>query len=263
MINTVRYQRIVGALSRSLPRGRRRIARWLARHPAPDEIEYVDTTGHRRRADLRDHMERDWFAGMHIGLPRDVLVVAELDSWTIDVGANIGIIAGQLASRTGGPVWALEPVPRNVARLVALAEDNDLPIVVFPVAVGASDGETTLRLSGEGSGYASVTASWIDADTMSVPLRSIDSLVAEHGAPGRLSLVKIDVEGFESEVLAGARRTLAEHRPRLYVEFNDLILRDAGSSSEALLADCAAIGYRPASVPELTGRVVDLLLEPE
>lgn len=259
----VPFRPLIGAVSRSLPRGRNRIASWLGRNPGNDQIEYVDATGHRRLADLRDHMERNWFAGLRIGLPPDILAKAEPGSWTIDVGANIGVVSGQLASRTNAPVWALEPLPRNVARLVALANDNHLPIEVIPVAAGAVDGEATLRLWGAGgSGWASITASWVNAATMTVPLRSIDSLVAERGAPGRLSLIKIDVEGFEAQVLAGARETLAAHRPRLYVEFNDEILRDAGSSSQELLERCAAMGYRPASVPELTGRVTDLLLEP-
>jgi FkbM family methyltransferase len=50
-----------------------------------------------------------------------------------------------------------------------------------------------------------------------------DSLFAEHGSEGRPVLIKIDVEGYESQVLAGATETLARFRPLLYVEFNDEI----------------------------------------
>jgi Methyltransferase FkbM domain len=100
-----------------------------------------------------------------------------------------------------------------------------------------------------------------------VPVQSLDSLVAEHGSEGRLVLIKIDVEGYESQVLAGATETLARFRPLLYVEFNDQILRDAGSSSIELLGRFLDSGYRvvdgagPAAA-RLHMRVVDPLLEP-
>jgi hypothetical protein len=98
-------------------------------------------------------------------------------------------------------------------------------------------------------------------------VRSVDSLAAEHGSDRRLALIKIDVEGYESQVLAGARETLARLRPLLYVEFNDEILRDAGSSSVQLLQLFKGAGYRvaneaAASEERLRIRVVDLLLEP-
>jgi hypothetical protein len=68
-------------------------------------------------------------------------------------------------------------------------------------------------------------------------------------------------------VLAGATETLARYRPKPHVEFNDEILRDAGSSSMELLSRSQNAGYRAvdpvASRPEaLHMRVVDLLLEP-
>lgn len=215
-------------------------------------------------------MECQWFAGVHLGLPSDVLRRLGPGDWAIDVGANIGVVTGQLAARVGaaGHVWAIEPVPWNAQRLKDLRERNHLEMIrTFDVALGAADGTVTLRLPPPGSsGWASVTASWINADEIVVPLRSLDSLVSELGVDGELALIKIDVEGFESEVLAGAAETLARFRPLLYVEFNDEILRDAGSSSIDLLSRFESAGYR-ASGGEVTEawlemRVVDLLLEP-
>jgi len=141
-------------------------------------------------------------------------------------------------------------------------------IRTFGVALGPGDGTVDLRLPPPGnSAVASVTASWINADKITVPVRSLDSLVAEHGSEGRLSLIKIDVEGYESQVLAGATETLARFRPPLYVEFNDEILRDAGSSSMELLGRFQDAGYRAvdgvgSTAARLHMRVVDLLLEP-
>lgn len=262
---------VVGSVARRLPRGRSRAANWLQRHPGTSPIEFVDATGHRRAADLRDAMECQWFAGVHLGLPSNVLKKVSPGDWAIDIGANIGIVTGQLAARVGasGRVWAIEPVFRNSECLRTLRERNGLKMIqTFDVALGPGDGTVTLRLPPPGnSAVASVTASWINADEITVPVRSLDSLVAERRSEGRLSLIKIDVEGYESQVLAGASETLARFRPLLYVEFNDEILRDAGSSSMELLGQFRDAGYRAvdgfdSTAARLHMRVVDLLLEP-
>jgi hypothetical protein len=66
-------RRVIGSVARRLPRGRIRAAIWLNRHPGDGAIEFADITGHRRRADLRDSMECQWFAGVHLGLPSGVV----------------------------------------------------------------------------------------------------------------------------------------------------------------------------------------------
>lgn len=106
---------------------------------------------------------------------------------------------------SSGTVWAIEPVPGNCEQLRDLSERNDLKAIrTFEVAAGARDGCVVLRLPPPGnSAVASVTASWINGGEITVPVRSVDSLVAEHGSDRRLALIKIDVEGLR---VAGPRR---------------------------------------------------------
>ena len=232
---------------------------------------FVDTTGHKRTADLADDIECQWFTGVDIGLPTRVLDLVDPGDWVIDLGANIGVVTGQLASRIGasGRVWAIEPVPRNIERLHELQDQNDLGMIrIFELAIGAADGDVTLGLPPPGSsGWASATASWINAGQLTVSGRSLDSLIRETGEHQRLALIKIDVEGYEPHVLAGALDTLARLKPMLYVEFNDPILRDAGTSSIELLDRFAEVGYGVAAdfvraSRRLDRNVVDLLLLP-
>ena len=56
-----------------------------------------------------------------------------------------------------------------------------------------------------------------------VPMTSIDAIVAELSLQ-RLDLIKIDVEGFELDVLKGALQTIRRFRPRIVAEFNSFAL---------------------------------------
>src|SRR3546814_12168918 len=70
-------------------------------------------------------------------------------------------------------------------------------------------------------------------ESINVKTRTIDSLVAEHGL--RPALLKVDVEGAEGMVFAGAERTFEEHRPVVLAEFYRPRLFKNGCSAEANL----------------------------
>jgi hypothetical protein len=73
---------------------------------------------------------------------------------------------------------------------------------------------------------------------------ALDALVEPHDRR-EVSLVKIDVQGAEGRVLAGAAETLRRFRPTLLVEIDDDRLRKQGSSAGELLERLAALGYVP------------------
>jgi FkbM family methyltransferase len=126
-----------------------------------------------------------------------------------DVGANIGYYMLLAASRVGstGRVACFEPEPDNLVELERNVRVNHLENVeVFPVAVGAEDGTASLNPGMNGT---------VAADgVISVPLRRLDSVL------DRIDFLKVDVEGYEGHVLAGARELLATHRPTLFVEIH-------------------------------------------
>lgn len=115
------------------------------------------------------------------------------------------------------------------------------------------------------SGHASLTASWIAQTEMSIVTRTLDEIIP---VSTRVGFLKLDVEGAEASVLDGGMRIIRHDRPLVFCEFNDIILRDAGSSADALLSKFAALGYAPAPEYErktqhLRSAVTDLLLVPE
>jgi FkbM family methyltransferase len=234
------------------------------------ELQIVDRSGHRQLIDTKDQMGANALVGRY-RLPADVAKTVVPGDWVIDCGANIGIITSQLCAAVGptGAVWACEPVPANVRRLEILKSANGISqLRVVPSAIGAEPGTALIGLPPPGrSGWASITKSFGMAERTEVAVDTLDRLAAYAPRGRRLRLVKIDVEGYEFEVIAGAAQLLATQQPLVYCEFNDVLLRDRGRSSSELLAQFAELGYgpTPASAPlvaKMSGRVVNLLLRP-
>jgi FkbM family methyltransferase len=261
--------RAAGYVSRTiLPRGRGRVAHLTMRYGPRRELAYTDQWGYRRTALLTDRMEAYGFTGYTV-LPRAVARRIRPGDWAIDAGANVGRVTAHLCHLVGprGRVWAIEPLPHNAARLRGLKEQNSLDyLMIYEGGLSSSAGRADLRLpEGGDSAFASFTKSSGMAGALSVATWPLDSLVY---APGtgtgegrRVAFLKLDVEGYEPQALLGAERTLREMRPLVFCELNDILLREAGSSSAALLRQFASLGYAPVRpLPPLEGRVLDALL---
>ena len=142
----------------------------------------------------------------------------------IDVGANIGdwtLPAAKLVGPTGR-VLAFEPVQRMAGALRKSAWANRFDqIRVFDVALSNHAGEADFSVENENSGGSRLGRMPDDPGrTFSghrVRVTTLDDVVGAEGLKA-IDLIKIDVEGFEAEVLQGAARSIAELRPALYFE---------------------------------------------
>ncbi|RKD98069.1 FkbM family methyltransferase [Halopiger aswanensis] len=132
-----------------------------------------------------------------------------------DVGANIGTHALlPAAAQPGARVIAVEPHHRNVAKLIRNKTLNELDsVTVLPIALGDNTGTATLRGADDRPGYGSFSLGNNSEQTVAdVPVRPGDDVIAD-GVP-EPTVVKIDVEGAECEVLDGLTETLSERSIR-------------------------------------------------
>ncbi len=147
----------------------------------------------------------------------------------LDVGAHHGIhtlvTAYELRDRLlGGAIHAFEPDPRNRALLEENVRLNSLEALVKIHAEAVSDaiGTAELLLAGEESSGSTlreneafaVSKRWT-MGTQAVPMTTLDALLPSLPP---VSLLKIDVQGSEARVLAGAEKLLARDRPVVVVE---------------------------------------------
>ena len=146
------------------------------------------------------------------------LELLESHETVLDIGANVGFYSCLAASR-GKHVVSFEPSPRNLKFLYRSLWDNRFQNAeVFPIGLAKKPGLN--RLYGFGA-MASFVPGWSQATKsrfIIVPVTSLDTIVAGR-FQGRRLLIKMDVEGFELDVLAGAENTLGlEPKPTWLVE---------------------------------------------
>jgi FkbM family methyltransferase len=143
-----------------------------------------------------------------------------------DIGSHVG---DRVASfrRLGARAVAVEPQPA-LARTLRFLFALDRGVTIERVAVGRTPGELDLKLNLQNPTVATASDDFIRAAdgapgweeqrwtrSVRVPVTTLDMLIARHGEP---RFVKIDVEGFEDEVLAGLSRPLAS----LSIEFTTI-----------------------------------------
>ena len=127
----------------------------------------------------------------------------------IDVGANIGYLTAIGAGLVGksGQVHSFEPVPEYFRRLEKMAMMNpDYRIVVNQCALGEKEGTGNICVARQNIGWNTMVPNFMKGGTLKETLRiSIDRLDSylEENAIEDVSLIKIDVEGFEFPVLKG------------------------------------------------------------
>ncbi len=170
----------------------------------------------------------------------------------IDVGANDGYYTLFAARRVGptGLVVAAEPSSRERAHLQRNLGRNGLDnVTVVPAAIGAASGLADLHLAhGVHAGHNTLGAFAHDdvvrASLERVPIEPLDAVVERLGL-SHVDFVKIDVEGAEARVVAGATNVLEKMRPMLLLEVNDKALRAQGNCADTLLETLRdKFGYR-------------------
>jgi FkbM family methyltransferase len=157
-----------------------------------------------------------------------------MNAW--DVGAFIGyhtLLLRRLAGRRR--VIAVEPDPVNLARLRRHLAANDAEdVTVVPAAAGAAAGRGQLaRKVGHPSETRVISTAQGDCDVV-----TLDALLERSGPPG---LVKMDVEGAEADVLAGAARMVETIRPIWIIEAHG----EQGAKAVSMLGEA---GYRVAAL---------------
>jgi FkbM family methyltransferase len=259
-----------------LPRSRRPDRQGATAIPVGNNRLLVGTTiGGQRHAyfvQADDRLLTPWFAltgRYETAATAFLLRTLRPDSHCLDIGSNFGYFLCLMARRcVHGQVLAVEPD----AEVAALAQDNLFlngvhdHAAVIRAAVADRAGTLTLHRRSFRSGNTSLVAAdrgFTDylneppAQPFTVPTLTIDTLSERMG--GRVDVVKIDVEGAEPLVLAGAAETIARNPAIvLLMEWSPGQMASAGYAIADVVRQIAALGLRPALLTEKDERPLDI-----
>jgi len=133
----------------------------------------------------------------------------------VDVGANIGYYTVLLADKVGnsGKVYAFEPDKTNFEILKKNIEVNRLGnVILINAAVGSNDGEKILYKSKENWGDHKLFG---DGIKEKIKIVKLDNFVKE-----KVNLMKVDTQGWEPEVIEGAKKIIEKDKPIIFFEYS-------------------------------------------
>lgn len=254
---TARAERVVPPLIRVLirhvpPRGHGiMLAHGWSRLRPPGRAPFIsrEPGGARLQCDLRDALSRViYYRGwMDLGLERWMRGWLRHGDTYVDVGAHIGYLSALAAHAVGaaGRVVAFEPSPETFGRLRAAFDPVRFPqVTAVNAAVSSCNGEASLFTAAGEWEYQAYRNSLHPGPGLR-QLTSVETVALDSRFPtGQVRLLKIDVEGGEQAVLAGADGLLSSGRcDALVIELNPEALSRAGSSVPALVERLGGAGF--------------------
>lgn len=204
--------------------------------------------GYRMTLDLSDLLQRMIYLGIYEREETEIALRRLKPGMTfLDVGANVGYFTLLASSRVGpkGRVIAVEPSGYAYRRLTEVVARNGLVVATHRLGLSDRDGVIPLYLPADETHNHSPTMVRHEGAAVAeeVPVRRLDDCLKEWDC-GVIDLLKIDVEGHEAKVFAGARDALASGQVRsILCEFNDYWLRQSGSSPQALHDMLTGLGF--------------------
>lgn len=166
----------------------------------------------------------------------------------VDIGANVGLYSAIALHLTGpdGRIISLEPHPESrnfLSRTLAANDDSGKRYQIVPAAASDCDSTTSLFMNPQNKGDNRLYETELTAHSTLIRTRRLDDILAEFGAP-TINYLKIDVQGLEHRVIAGARETIARS-PRLILlsEIFPDGIRASGGDPMAYVELLASMGF--------------------
>ena len=178
-------------------------------------------------------------------LAKILLKLAAKSEIFVDIGANTGFYSISAAKENPTlEIHAIEPQPQvfNLLNENIFLNNLESQITLHNLGIGAKTDELTMfipKFTGTvGASFKNLHEDEGDAEEIAVKVNTMDNL-----AISNINLMKIDVEGYESFVLEGAKQTLLENKPTLIVELLRKWMKPFNTTPQEFLEKMSNFGY--------------------
>jgi FkbM family methyltransferase len=166
----------------------------------------------------------------------------------LDIGGHRGLFSAMFcATYPDNHSYCFEPSPMLADAARRLAADNSFleRLTVIESALGEQPGEQTMLLDPVG-GFVQAkrfkSTMWGEPVPVTLRIETVDRFCEDRNATP--TVVKIDVEGYEVEVLRGARRVLTRDRPYIFIELHLNYLAERGLYPREVVSLIQESGYQ-------------------
>ena len=157
------------------------------------------------------------------------------DSVCVDVGANIGILSFYMSLYTDNKIYAFEATKDNYLILKKNIEVNNLNVIPINKALGNKSGTKSftydIKNGSNGSFLPKNNPEELSDKYVKVDVITLDEFV-EQEKIDKIDVLKMDVEGFETEVIEGAKNTIEKFSPDVITEYCPDMIEGSGFNSE-------------------------------
>lgn len=233
---------------------------------APNNYQYKKNSirtfcyyGVNLRVDISDYVGHYLYFGFEDKAQEKLINIAQSGFTVLDVGTNIGSTLLQFANKVGnnGRVYGFEPDPINHKACLANIKLNTFTnIEVANIGLGNEKGSFNLVVDTETNrgGNRISFSNETEKTSSKINVERLDDWIKNKNLT-KVDLIKIDVEGFELNVLKGAKEVLVLYKPVLFIELDDNNLRAVGNSANELVLYLEALNYLIESAE--TGEIID------
>jgi FkbM family methyltransferase len=213
----------------------------------PDEQKnemIIDVLGSKMIVNLVDKgISRDlYYNGIREPESTEILEkeLENVDGHILEIGANIGYyVLIEAKNPNIKKIIAIEPDPRNFKMLERQVELNQLNgrVELHNVAIGDQNGDIRFLMS-ESSNLSKVSSD--DKTGIIIPVTTVDTLVQDKP----ISLLRFDVEGFEYNILKGAKNTLQNNNLKIFMEVHPPLIKNFGVNIDDMWELLSSLGYK-------------------
>lgn len=212
-----------------------------------NSIRLANRHGINYKLDLSDMVDWYIYFGFKEISRQSLLKLIDTGNTILDIGANVGNVTFEAAKIVGptGEIHSFEPDPENYKRLETNLNLNQC-LNIFPNKLGLGNKSGTYHIANVSPGNQGMNRIIhehpVNFEARQIQVTTLDAYVFEKKL-NTVDLIKIDVEGFEYNVLRGGMKVIDTFHPILFIELDNKNLVDQGSSAKELVLLLEGLGY--------------------